>query len=146
MAYKIAAGGETAITWNWVAAEEGTAWVGEYSGLATSNVLDKSAENEADLSIAVASIATGTTAATTQNDELAVGMLITDSGNSVGTTRSWTNSFSSIFEQPVPFDSGAPFLAVATKILSATGAVTSTASFNGSDECYATVATFKKAP
>jgi hypothetical protein len=146
MAYKIAVGGETAITWNWVAAEEGTAWIGEYSGLVASSVLDKSAENEADVVTAVASISTGTTVATTQNDELAVGMFISDSSNSVGTSRAWTNGFTSIFEQPVPADSGAPFLAVATKILSATGAVETTLSHNGSDESYATVATFKKAP
>jgi len=46
MAYKIAAGGETSITWNWTATEEGSVWIGEYSGLLTSNVLDVSAKTK----------------------------------------------------------------------------------------------------
>ena len=39
MAYKISTGGETTISWSWVAHEEGSVWIGEYSGLATTDVL-----------------------------------------------------------------------------------------------------------
>jgi len=145
MAYKIAEGGEQTITWNWTATEEGNAWVGEYSGLATSNVLDVSAENEDYLSTATNSISTGTTGTTSQANELAIAMFMSDSGNSVGSSRSWTNDFTSIFEEPVPAEIGNPFLAVATKTLSSTGTVETTVSHDGSDESYACIATFKVA-
>ena len=98
LAYKVATGGETTISWTWTANEEGSVWIGEYSGLATSDVLDVSAENEAYLSTLTNTISTGTTTTTTQADELAIALFASDSGNSVGTTRSWTNGFTTIAE------------------------------------------------
>lgn len=146
MAYKIAAGGETTITWSWSVLQEGTAWVGEFSGLAASNVLDRSAENDDYLETVTASVGT-TTLTTTQADELAVAMYMSDSSNAVGTARSWTNGFTfySGDELPVPADSGQPFINVATTTLSSTQAVNTTLSHDGSDESYLAVATFKAA-
>jgi hypothetical protein len=140
-AYKVAAGGETTVTWTYTTSEEGSMWVGEYSGLATSGVLDVSAENESFLNTTTASISTGTTGSTSQDDEFVIAMFAADSGNSVGATRSWTNSFISVAE--VTETSGSPFLAVARKLLTTTGTTETTVSHSGSDESYAAIATFK---
>jgi hypothetical protein len=144
MAYKIATGGETTISWSWTLNEEGSVWIGEYSGLTTTNVLDVSAENEAYLSIATNTISTGTTPTTTQANELAIALFAADSGVSVGTTRTWTNGFTTLAE--ITDTSGSPFLNVANKTLTAIGTVQSTLTHNGNDESYAMVATFKAAP
>ena len=141
MAYKIATGGETTISWTWTATEEGSVWIGEYSGLAATAVLDVSAENEAYLSTATNTISTGTTSTTTQANELAIALFASDSGNSVGSTRTWTNGFTTIAE--VTSTSGSPFVNVASTILDTTGTVESTLTHNGSDESYAMIATFK---
>jgi hypothetical protein len=143
MAYKVATGGETTISWSWTENQEGSVWVGGYSGLVTSDVLDVSAENESFMADGdtTNSISTGTTAATGQADELAVALFASDSGNSVGTSRSWSNGFSIIDE--VTTTSGSPFLNVASKTLDVIGVVESTLSHDGSDESYAMVATFK---
>jgi len=59
----------------------------------------------------------------------------------VGSTRSWTNGFTTIAE--VTTTSGSPFLNVAIKTLDTIGAVESTLSHDGNDESYAMIATFK---
>ena len=141
MAYKIATGGETDFTWEWTTAEDATAWVGEFSGLAVSDVFDVSAENESYLQTATNSISTGTTDTTSQADELAIAMFIADSGNSVGSSRTWTNDFTEIAEETGT--SGSPYINVATKTLTLAGTVESTCSHDGSDESYAVIATFK---
>ena len=141
MAYKIATGGETTISWSWTANEEGSVWIGEYTGLMITDVLDVSAENEAYLSTQTNTISTGTTPSTTQADELAIALFASDSGNSVGDTRSWTNGFTTLAEETDT--SGSPFINIASKILDTTGTVESTLTHNGNDESYAMIATFK---
>jgi hypothetical protein len=141
LAYKIATGGETAITWNWTAGEEGSTWIGEYSGLKTSNVLDVSAENEANINTAVNSQTTGTTGTTNVAEELAIAMFAADSMNSVGTTRTWSDSFTT--EAEVTDLSGSPILNIGYKLLTATGTVSATLTHDGSDESYGTIVTFK---
>ena len=143
MAYKISTGGETGITWSWAANEEGSGWVGEYSGLVSTGVLDVSVENESYLSTATNTISTGTTAGTAQADELAIALFAADSGNSVGATRTWTNGFAIVAEETTT--SGSPFICIASKTLTLAGTVESTVSHSGNDECYAMVATFKAA-
>jgi hypothetical protein len=144
MAYKIATGGETTISWSWTAHEEGSVWIGEYAGLVPTDVLDVSSENEAYLSIVTNTISTGTTPTTTQAYELAITLFASDSGNAVGNTRTWSNGFSTVAE--ITDTSGSPFANVGSKILDSTGAVESTLTHNGNDESYAMIATFKAAP
>jgi uncharacterized repeat protein (TIGR02543 family) len=146
MAYKIATGGETTISWSWTVNQEGSVWIGEYSGLVPTDVLDVSAENEAYLSTATNTISTGTTPSTTQANELAIVLFASDSNNSVGNTRTWTNGFITLKEITDITYSGGPFLNVASKTLTAIGTVESTLTHNGNDESYAMVATFKALP
>jgi len=134
MAYKISTGGETSITWSYTNNEEASMWVGEFSGLVDSDVLDVSQENNSG-GTAVQSISTGTTVETSQANELAVVMAMADSGVNTETGRAWTNGFQ--IEDHVWSNSGTPALNVATSTLSATGiadtwgAVTVEASFAG---------------
>src|SRR3990172_8744685 len=55
-AYKIAAGGETSVQWNWVTSNRFTLWTAEYSGL-TSTPLDVNQRNTSGSS-AVTSLST----------------------------------------------------------------------------------------
>ena len=109
--------------------QEGSVWVGEYSGLNASNVLDVSAENETYLIIATNTISTGTTPTTTQANELAIALFASDSGNSVGSSRTWTNGFTTLAEKTDT--SGSPFINVANKSLTAIGTVESTLTHGG---------------
>jgi len=138
MAYKIATGGETAITWSYATSEESSAWVGEYSGLASSNVLDVSAEADS-ADVAVTSQTTGTTATTSMANELAVAMFGIDSAL-YATGRSWTNSFTEVSFVGASNTAG---LGVATKTLSSTGTQTTTASWVTADQACGAIATFK---
>ena len=139
MAYKIADGGETAITWSYAASEESSIWVGEYAGLASSNVFDVAAEADS-ADVTVTSQTTGTTAATAQANELAVAMFGIDSGTNA-TGRSWTNSFTEV--SFLGTGSSTAGLGVATKILSSTGTQTTTASWSLTDQACGIIATFK---
>lgn len=150
-AYKISDGTETSLEWTYTAtspnAEEGNAVVLEYSGINSSDPLDQPAENETNVTTTVSGNSTGTTAATDEANELAIALYCSDSGNSasIGSSTprlSWSNSFTNIFEEPVPEESGNPFLAIATKNLTATGTVETTGTHGVSDESYAGIATF----
>lgn len=141
--WKIAAGGETTVTTastdetgNWCAA------VVEIEGPFAASPLDKSAEDESHISSTATSQSSGTTATTTQNDELAVAYIGADNGSNVSTTRAYTNSFSEV----IFANSGArASVIVAKKVLSATGAIETTFSTAGTgDEMYGAIATFKK--
>jgi hypothetical protein len=146
MAYRVATGGETSITWGISTANAGSSmWVGEYSG-ASANPLDVSAEDEATGENVVTSISTGTTVATSQNDELAIAMMAVDSNKNVVASRSWSNGFgeASFLTES---NGGTAGLDMATKTLSTTGTQSSTFScVDTGDQMYAAIATFKKVP
>lgn len=136
--YKVAAGGETAVGF----AIDGStgffhsAVMAEYSGLAATSPLDVFANDGTNSSVGTTSRATGTTGTTAQADELAIAAV--GQGNTV-TALSWTNSFATR-DSNAQAGSG---VYLADKILSATGTVTSTASWTTSRIAGGCVATFK---
>lgn len=141
IAYKIATGGETTVSWSYANSEEASVWVGEYSGTATSDVVDVTSVNDTN-DVAATSVSTGTTGATSNAEELAMAILIADSGNSMETGRAWTNGFNIIAH--VTDTSGSPAINIATKNLSSVGTQETTFSTTGiGDEMYAMLITFK---
>ena len=140
MYYKIAIGNETSVELSWNESEDISIRVGEYSGIVTTNPLDRS--SSAFSTGAVLSQSTGTTAATTQNDELAIALMGSDSGSDTNTGRSWSNGFTELTY--LAGVAGDPVLSVARKDLTSTGTVETTFSVTtGGDEMVAIVATFK---
>jgi hypothetical protein len=112
-------------------------YVVEFEGSWNATPLDVTATNGPTGS--PSTLSTGTTAATAQNDEVAVAQFSIDG---VRTVTSWTNSFSERADLTAQFKS----LAVATKVLTSTGTVETTATFSSSPfEAYGGIATFKKA-
>lgn len=106
----------------------------EFSGIATSSPLDQST-GTADTSTTATTCSTGTTGSTTQADELAVAAY--QGGSTLGSP---SNSFA-IQDQTA----GANFIALATKTLSATGTVTTSATYSTGSSNAGCVATFKAA-
>lgn len=136
--YKVAAGGETAVGFA-IDGSSGffhSAVMAEYSGLAATSPLDVFANDGTNSGSGTTSRATGTTGTTSQNDELAIAAV--GHGNTV-TSLSWTNSFATR-DSNAQAGSG---VYLADKILSATGTVTSTASWTTSRIAGGCVATFK---
>jgi len=147
LAYKVATGGETTISWSWTVNQEGSVWIGEYSGLKATDVLDVSTENETYMNNhQTTTISTGTTPTTTQANELAIALFAADSGVYVGTTHSWTNGFT--IQANITSTSGSPYLNIANKTLNTIGTVESTFTHNyaAGEDSYAMVATFKILP
>lgn len=134
--YKIAAGGETAVSFTgWGTSNFfSSAVMSEYSGL-SATPLDVVANDGSNSGAAVTSRATGTTAVTSQNDELAIAAV--GHGNTV-TNLTWTNSFNTR-DSSAQAGSG---VYMAEKILSATGAQTSTATWTTSRIAGGCIATF----
>ncbi len=142
MAYKISDGTEQSITWNWTELQEGTVWVGEFSGLAKTDVLDTSTENESYLTASDNGSHYVGPVTTNQADELAIAIYFSDSGNSVGSTQSFSDGFTTIAKDTDT--SGSPFIHVANKILTSIGTVETTHIHDGTgDESYTILATFK---
>lgn len=144
MAYKIAAGGETSVQWQNTTDNESALWVGEYSGLAASNVLDIGIEADSADAV-VTSLSSGTSGATAQADELAIAMMAADTQGSVDGTRAWSNGFT---EKAWIADSnnGAPGLSIATTTLTSIGTQQTTYScVDTGDQMYVVLATFKAA-
>ncbi len=146
MAYKVATGGETAIPWSQSTSTGSIAcWVAEYSGTATSNVLDVSAENESSSSsdTSVQSLSTGTTATTSQANELAIAMMAPDTMSNVDGGRAWSNGFAETAFVNVGITGGTG-LSVAIKNLSSVGGQSSVYSTTDTgDQMYAAIATFR---
>lgn len=135
--FKIAGASEGSVTCSATTAATTSLVIEEWSSSTgwDSSPFDKSAST-ATTGIAVTSRSTGTTATTTVADELAISVI--GYGSTV-TGISWSNSFTASFEQPT----GALVFAGAHKVLSATGAVESTASWTTARVAGAAVATFK---
>ncbi len=149
MAYKISTGGETSIQWNQSttsAAGGISCWAAEYSGTATSNVLDVGAENETSSTgdTAVTSLSTGLTGTTSQANELAIAFIAIDTANNCDASRAWSNGFSE-FGFINNTAAGGVGISVSNKTLSATGTQNSTYSCSGDtgDQIYSAIATFK---
>ena len=128
---KIAAGGETGITITPGATTTAEVWVAEYSGN-TATPLDKTAS--ANPGVNASTIVSGTTATLAQADELAVACFgWNDSTGTAGTMLSLTNSFVEVADlrgtDPTSMDT---WLGVATLAVSATTALSTTATLGGS--------------
>ncbi len=143
--WKIAAGGETSVASAESAAPgNATGAVIEYEGPFAVSPFDVSAENESNLSTAVTSEATGTTASTAQADALAVGMWSADAYSNVDGTRTYSNSFTEDYFPSHGFTARAAAIA-AHKVLSATGAQSCTFGCTDTgDEMYGAILVFKK--
>ena len=142
MYYKVADGTETSVQLSWTNSEDISIRVGEYSGVVSVDPLDVNSfgVNSGETT----SVATGTTAATAQNDELAIVMMGSDSGANTDTGNSWSNGFTEVLY--LPGVSGDPGLSVAEKDLTSIGTVQTTFTTTASgDEMVAIVATFKVA-
>lgn len=144
--WKIAAGGETSFTIAWSNSITTWRWVGcEFEGAFAGSPLDVTAEDETNISTVVTSQASGTTGATAQNDEFAVAFFGADRADQVTDGRAYTNSFAEVvFSSTVDFVAR-PAIAIAKKVLSATGTQTTTFSTTDTgDEMYGAIGTWKK--
>ena len=140
MYYKVADGTETSVRLQWTNGEDISIRVGEYSGIVSVDPLD--VKSFGMTSGETSSVATGTTAATSQNDEFAIAMMGSDSGDKTNSGRSWSNGFTEVAW--VHSSSGDPGLSVAEKDLTSTGTVQTTfTTSEAGDEMVAIVATFK---
>lgn len=141
--YRVAQAGDSATTTYTIASSTSIeVAVYEYSGLLTSGVLDKTANSIPGAS--VGTLSTGTTATTTQADELAVGLWGTF--NNTSDVTAYTNSFTEQFDLSSSGSGTNDRLFTGVKILSATGAVESTATFStNANNPVGVVATFKAA-
>lgn len=133
--YKISDGTETEITatHNAAAASQSLV-VREYPGVSASP-LDVTVSNAGP---SITSLNFGTTAATAQADELAVALLFTTATTPLRLS-SWANDFEEVLSPSI----NAPLMHVADKILTATGAVTTTAAWEASNTAAGLIATFK---
>jgi hypothetical protein len=143
--YKVATGGETAVSWSWVNSQDSSVWVAEYSGLLSVSPLDVDTENDSGGGV-VTSISTGTTPITTQADQLAVAFMGADTGTSVETGRAWSNGFVEDDFLGPGGGAGQPGLSAAIKILNAIATQETTFSTTDTgDQMWASLATFKGA-
>jgi len=146
IAYKIAEGGETGITWSYANSEEGNIFIAEFSGIAASP-LDQSADDESNLTSADTSQPTGTTGTTDTANELIITMASFDSANSIGgAPPTWTNADSVLYNDADGSDygSGEPYLTVARRDVTSTSTYNDTASHGGSDQSYGAIAIFRE--
>ncbi len=141
LAYKIATGGETIITWNQSTSNGLACWAGEYSGLTASSVLDVYV-NATSGSTAVKTLSSGTTSSTSQANELAIAIMAIDTYDNAD-DRAWSNSFSES-EWVHGTSTGYVGLSVSKKVLSSVGTVETTFSTTDTgDQMKVILATFK---
>lgn len=132
-------GAATSVTINLAASVKASAIIAEYSGLATSSVLDQTSTGATGSS---ASPSTGTTATTTQADELWIGAMANINTN---TYSAQTNSFSEVAESASTGGSSSTRnnAVMEERIVSATGAASTGATLSGTQQWTGVIATFK---
>jgi hypothetical protein len=157
---------QAASYYRFVQSGDGTSWgansgtddqqalvVVQIEGPFTSTPLDATQTSAVSTGTPLANKTTGTTAATAQNDEVAIGVVShrTDSGNGHGVTISaWSNSFTAVgHARDSAGTASEKGVAMCRKTLSATGAQETTATFAGVQEggprrAMGLIATFKK--
>ena len=143
--YKISAGTEQTITFDWVSTGTAVgAWYGEFSGF-TTPTLDVSAENETNVNSPTQSVSSGTTASTTVNDTYALAFFGGEIGGNIDGGRTYTNSFTELAVWQNTSTSR-PGLFMASKTLVSTGTVETTyATTDTGDDIYAAVLVFRSA-
>lgn len=143
--YKVAGAAESAtVTVNNTASATCVMCAMEWSGLLTASVLDKTASNGGVSGSST--IASGTTAATTQADELAIAA-IADYNQAALALTSWSGGFTTEYDLRPSSGTIRDEGAAASLILTSTGAQSSTASLNTPCGANSTgcIATFKAA-
>lgn len=131
--YKIASSDPAGVTFTATGATLGQLHIYEYSGNDTVSVLDKTAST-ADSGVTVTSRSSGTTATTSQADEVCIAAISLTGGT---TLPSWTNSFGS--------GQLTTRLASVTLIVSSTGTYETTRSWTTAVRAAGLIATFKAA-
>ena len=141
--YKVAAGSETTVSLSGETNQAGnwTASLLEFeaptAGWATTP-LDVKAENDANIASTTSTLSSGTTAATSVAESLALAFFAIDIGSSIG-TESYTNSFGTAPKVTTGARAGH---GTAKKVLSATGTQTTTITIGTADEIYGAIAVF----
>jgi hypothetical protein len=137
--YKIAAGGETAVTSADGAQGNVTGNILEFEGPFAESPLDKIAEDESHVSTVTATQSSGTTAITSQDFELAIAFFAGDNGTNFALNRTLTNGFSLFSGDST---TARAYYAVGHKVLTSTGTQECTFSTTVGDEMYGAIATF----
>lgn len=143
MWWKIAAGSETSATT--VSTDEIGAWTAkiiEFEGPFDATPYDVEADDETNVSSTTTTKASGTTATTAVASSLAVAFFAIDAGVNFG-TKQYSNSFTEVTDG---ISGGRAALAVAKKVLSATGTQSTTLSYSSggtADEMYGAIAVWK---
>ena len=131
--YKVAGAGEsTTVTGAWTSSTLTELQIEEWSGLATSNVLDKVAYTTGTGST-VTSRSSGTTATTSQAEELAIVGVV---NGAIVTNQAWTNSFTVERHASCVYQTGG------SKVLSSAAAIESTMSWTTARHGGGIIATF----
>lgn len=139
LAYKIAAGGETSVTFTVTTSRKWVGWVGEFAGLGAVEVA-ASANSGAT---SVTSQTSGTTSTTTTATATALAFFSSDSKGNTDAGISFTNSFTLESTDPGGIDTGNAGVYVARKELTTTGTQETTFSSTGSgDQMIGMIAVF----
>lgn len=143
--YKIAAGGETSVSsTESTPPGNGRGIVVEFAGPFAAAPLDVTAENESNLATVVTSQSSGTTPTTTQAAALAVAFFAIDSAINADGGRSYNNSFTEAIYADPTLNNARAAAACARRVLSTTGAYSTTFScVDTGDEMYGAIAVFK---
>ena len=138
--YRIADGNETNVTITWATKYEAVAFVAQYSGLATSGVLDTSSDDETYLNTTGATGGFGTATPTNQPG-LAVAVAAFLSGSSTP-SRTWDSGFDSWFTSSgLIFD---PYVALADRAYSSLSALSPSVAYSVAVKNYGALALFKE--
>lgn len=130
--YRVVQGGDgTGYTMTHTASSEASLWIGEYSSTGTWS-LDVVANDGSNSATGGTTRPTGTTTATAQSEELAIGAV--GQGNT-SSAQSWSNSFAVVYD--------GSRIHVASKVLSATATQTSTMSWTTTRVSGGCIAVFK---
>ena len=144
IAYKIAGAAEgTGVTVSVSVAAHQTLTILEYSGIDTVSPLDRTASNACPTT--GFSCSTGTTATTTQADELVIAG-IGISGTSGGWANTWTNGFAQQSTVQTSGNGNKSSSSTADRLVSATGTFETTESWTAARSAQGAIATFKVAP
>jgi hypothetical protein len=143
--YKIAAGGETSVTFTGSTSGGNRGIVAEFAGPFAATPLDVQAENETGISSVATSVASGTTATTSQAAALALAAFTSDQAATVDASRTYSNGFAEVVFSSATTSAARTAAILARKVLSSTGAQSCTYSVTDTgDEMWGAIAVFKQ--
>jgi len=139
--YRIADGSESSVTISWNAAYEAAAFVAQYSGLATSGVLDASSEDESYLNTANSTGYFGSSTPTQQPGRAIAFSAFLVEGSSP--SRSYSSSFNEWFRYSKAFAYD-PVVAIADRAYTALSALSPSVTYGSAVKHYGALALFKE--